>query len=335
MAHSKDTLLALFRLKVFPLLEEAGFEGNAARCVRGAGTAGVIATATVPRNAKDPAGELRVTISPVWSGPFYVHEHIRAMPTQRDAAIQKLITAVRKAIRKIGSIPPAKEAAPSLDAALRSLLTAMPRARWKPRLSPLRIQRVEEKRRQLSVVHAGRKRPSVADRTTLLTLMRELWGEPFVRGVQDPRFELSYTLEEELADYVAQLRLQSEEEAQAVFVHFWGSATGEHPNLRRLFAKRPAVGKILDEASSGGALVRRAIPYARKGRLVERVAAIHSLNTALNDAWRHRDAEGILESVRDLASELAEEEAPLLRECGWLFGPMLDWCEQRRRRASR
>ncbi len=166
----------------------------------------------------------------------------------------------------------------------------------------------------------GRKQALKADRLEVLTLAWELWGETKLteKGAAAPRFKIMC---DEFDEYVAQLALKSKTEARALYVHVEGpyDPPSKGHRLHKLFPNALFATRGLDVATSAGALVGRALPHAKKGSLVNRLAAIWVIDFALDEVIYHRDKQNIVAAIVKLIHALSSSKEPLLREAGWLL----------------
>jgi hypothetical protein len=229
-------------------------------------------------------------------------------------------------------------AARSLADALRALLEAAPRDTYEQdfvpsarsarspkriKLPPPRIQRIEAVGRTFVVRCANRRAPCRGDRTAILTLMRDLWGDELVLACHYPR-DLAH--EDETCGYIHALRRVDPKDARLVYAHiFFDQHMQNDERLAGLFPKPLFAWKSLNEAASAGALVKRALAHVTKGSVLDRVAAIRSIDIALAAAWSHRDWDAIEASLREIAQDLSRAAAPILRECGWLLARKTAW----------
>ena len=201
----------------------------------------------------------------------------------------------------------------SLTTALKWVLDEMAQE-----LAPLAITGVRRHGRAVRVTVRERKEAITGDRLALLTLVRDLWGEEAF-GFKLPRYLVQ---EQAFLEYVAQIAEGSRAEARALYVHINGADELPLPRghrLAALFPKPLFATRGLAEAASGGAMIRRALDHAKKGSLVDRLAAIHTIDLAVPDAAHHNKAREILASVEDLAMRLSQSKSPLLKEAGWLL----------------
>jgi hypothetical protein len=158
-----------------------------------------------------------------------------------------------------------------------------------------------------------------ADRLALITLVRDLWGDALTKTGRDPRY---IVMGDEFDNYVGIVADQGKNDARALYVHIEGPYELPLPKehrLHELFPKPLFATKGLNEAASAGALVKRALPHARKGTLVDRLAAIRAIDDATWSCSYHHQAEAILAEVGLLVDELARSDSPLLKEASWLL----------------
>lgn len=235
---------------------------------------------------------------------------------------------------------PQATGAPSLADALRALLEAAPRETYEPsfipyarssqkrvKLAGLPIRRVEVHGRTVQVHCRSRRAPYRGDRTAILTLMRDLWGDELVLRCHDPR---DLAQEDQTCGYIDALRRVSPGDARLVYAHiFFDEYMQTDVRLAGLFAKPLFAWKRLNEAASAGALVKRALPHAATGSVLDRVAAARAIDIALAGAWSHRDWDMMGASLGKIANDLAHDDAPILRECGWLLARKTAWANAR------
>jgi len=254
-------------------------------------------------------------------------------------ATKKATKAAMKAAKKTTRASTAPADAPSLADAVRALLEAAARETYEPsyihaknaagrrpiKLARLQVRKVAVVGRVLEVHCAGR-RPCRGDRTAVITLMRDLWGDEVLR-CHGPR---DLAQEDEACDYLHALREVSAADARIVYAQLFPDRWMQSDErLAGLFPKPIGAWKRLDEAASEGALVKRALPLAAKGVVLERVTAIQHIDVALSGAWRHRDWDGMEVGLRTLCASLARASAPVLRECGWMLEKKTTWAQAR------
>ncbi len=188
-------------------------------------------------------------------------------------------------------------------------------------------------------ITVGGRRPIDVDRAALVTLLHELGAErpnaPKTFATNENIRDLRYALHgQQLDAYLAVIAKDAPEEARALWVHLCSpyDIPEENHILGRLFPKPLALAKELNVASSAGALVARALPYAAKtaGSLVDRVAAIRIVTMMLIDIVMHRKVEELLTDAGRVATSLGEETSALLRECGWLLDAQIQRCRKAR-----
>jgi hypothetical protein len=87
-----------------------------------------------------------------------------------------------------------------------------------------------------------------------------------------------------------------------------------------LFPKPVWAAKHLNVGSTATSLIRRALPHAAKGSLVDRVAALSTIDVALSSVHDSdpRFAE-TMATLRDLTTSMANATFPILREIAWLL----------------
>jgi hypothetical protein len=203
----------------------------------------------------------------------------------------------------------------TLEEALKALLDR------KGKALRIAVTRVQRRGRTFTVHARTRKKPVVADRTMLLTLVRDLAGDRvFVRG-RDPRYLLHAV---ELLPYLELLAKVHVDEARALYVHLHSAyathfSDRTHP-MAKLFPKPVWAAKHLDVGSTATSLIRRALPHAARGSLVDRVAALSTIDNALSSAHPTdtRFAETFA-ALRELTAQMAKGKIPILREIAWLL----------------
>lgn len=207
------------------------------------------------------------------------------------------------------------KAAQGLAGALESLLVWVKRDRA---FRGLDIASVTASGRSFDVRLRGRKGGIRVDRTELVTLLRDLRGGKWSEDGRDLRYALHG---EELDAYIAELAKKSVDDARALFVHVcspYDLPEKDHA-LRHLFPKPLYATKKLDAAASGAALLKRALPHAASGDVVDRVAAAWIVQSTLSDVACDSKAKETFASLAPLVESLAKHKSPILRECGWLL----------------
>lgn len=302
------------------LVTAAGYAGTVAKSGK------TFARGQYSVHASGKGGKLRVRIVGYCDGcgrlPLDVEVDVPATPaTERPAEISKIAKRVRAILAGIDADDAAAPVAepPSLPEALQALLD-----RLATKLRQPRVTRVVASGRTFSLTLAGQKRPVTSDRSTLLTLVRDLWGpRVFKRGIA-PRWALH---EEETILYVSLLARASKEDARALYVHLYSPYRiyfDRGHRLAKLFPEPLWASKHLDRGASANHLIERALPDAERGALVERIAALSVIDDTLGRASSSdRHAAEIRLGLERLVASLARERAPLLREAGWLVDASL------------
>jgi hypothetical protein len=309
-------MIAMYGREIFPLLVESGFRGTVAtsekKLVRGRCWA----------HASGKDGALVVQIQGYFSPGSGIRtriaEKLDVPPAERGRAIADLRARVRRVLRAIDD---EQRAAPLVPA--KSLAEAL-KALFDRKGSALRVAvtRVERRGRTFALYARGRRKAVIADRTMLLTLVRALaGGRVFERG-RNPRYLLH---DIELVAYIEKLAEVDVDEARALYIHFYSAyqthlASDETRPLAKLFPKPVWAAKHLNVGSTATSLIRRALPHAAKGSLVDRVAAPSTIDVALSSVHDSdpRFAE-TMAALRDLTTSMANATFPIFREIAWLL----------------
>jgi hypothetical protein len=316
-----EKLLSMYRSQIFPLVKAAGFEGKAEKAVKRIGR-GVFEARARELTGKDEKGDLWVFIGGEFgeSSETFLSETFKARSNNPRRVIADIERKVQEALQKLANlnIDPAVVETKDIAEALRALLERTTKS-----LPGVSVERIETLGREFVVHVRGHVEPVRADRTALLSLLRPLYGdEPFTRNVGARGRELLRWDPNETLVYLECLSKIDPDEARAVFVHLFGAYAIPLPKDNRLgglFPKALFATKHLVEASSAGAMLKKAIPHALEGSLIDRVAALQMIDAAVSQVNNHRDRDELLASLKQLVTKLSNDASPLIREAGWLL----------------
>lgn len=308
--------LASYRQAIVPLLKAAGFAGTVANMRMRTGRHQLLAYASKRGDS------LQVGITGTDGRKYYSFASESFLARDSAATVTKkmraLATSLTKRVlpqvRRLAADAPAASSA-GLAGALEALLRWLKRDREFRRVD---VASVKTRGRGFEVRVRGRAKAIEVDRVELVTLMRELKGGAWPNDGRDLRFALHG---DELEAYIAELAKQSRDDARALFVHL--SSPYDLPErghlLRSLFPKPLYATTKLDVAASGAALLRRALPYVARGKVVDRVAAAWIVRANVADLVLEPKATEVFASLETVAAGLAKDRHPLLRECGCLI----------------
>jgi hypothetical protein len=303
------SLLGLYRAQVYPIVSAAGFTGTVAVSTRKVGRGQFWVRAM----SKNGGLAVRIEGSGDRGQALIPFEQVLASSGDRGKAIATLARRMRKELAGLDQyVSPVARPVRSLGDALRAWIERKQQAH-----GGVSLREIEQRGRTFVVRTA--KRELDVDRTCLITLMHELWGDhPFHRV--RPRYAAQ---DEEANVYIGHLAHASKAEARALYLHLYTPySTYAAPGspLAKLFPKPHPMSKTLNEGASASSLIARAIPYATKGTLVDRAGALAIIDNALSSMHESdRQWARVVGDLRKLAAKLERDRAPLLQEAGRLL----------------
>lgn len=304
-------IAARYKREALPILEALGFKGTVANMTLDVGRARLLAfvSRASDRIQMGVNGSGDRGAFPIANALFLESHAADDADARFDAYVDTLRTSLASQVAEL-----AKDVAPppptSLAEAAERLLQWLATDEDFPGVV---IESVAVSGRTL-IVHVQGRTELQVDRTALMSLVRALRAE----RPRDPRRHLKYALHgRELYAYLDLIAEEDLDEARALWVHL----CSPYDVSKKLFSEPLAIAKELNVAASAGALVARALPYAKGAAkdLVDRIAAINILTMTLGSLGKHRDRDALLTEARSLADSLEEETSPILRDCGWML----------------
>jgi hypothetical protein len=310
------SMLTLYKNEVFPLLQKRGFVGTVATAEK------KLERGTCWAHAKGKDGELHVRVLGYFdmgSGlSTRIEESLDIDVELRESAIAALrnrLTGVITAIDQEQAAAPVRKVMSLED----SLVALLERLRKKQGGLPIRVQ--AEGRG--FAVERGTETIRV-DRAELFTLVHYLWQDAAFTPGRDPTYAVR---EVELTTYILELAKRDQDEARALYLLIFGAymthLDAKSP-LWHLFEKPVWAAQHLNSASTGTHLIRRALPHAADGPVVDRMAAISTILVAIHSMHQNdKGYEGSMESLNNLTGLLNHSTSPYLREAAWLLNRVL------------
>jgi hypothetical protein len=308
------SLLAMYRREVHPIVTGAGYEGTVARAVK------KFARGQYSVHASGKGAKLRVRVAGSDPTGTYLPfvERFDVAPAARAATIAKIAKKMRAVLATIdkrnGGFAPARKVG-NLPDAMKALVERLSQV-----LGAVTITGVEERGRELVLRVKGRRTAVAVDRTTLWTLLHELWGKKALPRGAEPLYVLE---QDETWAYIEQLARIDRTEARAVYLHLYSphqTFGAARTPLHKLFPKPHWAAKKLNEGATASHVAKRALEFVRKGPLDDRVAALSVLRSAASaSSTGERYAKENARDIAELISELVTEPAPILHEIATLL----------------
>ncbi|MBP9206977.1 MAG: hypothetical protein KBG28_23615 [Kofleriaceae bacterium] len=310
-----------YRASIVPLLERAGFAGRWDRLEQQVGRGEFLAA--VRREARDTRVVVSLNGTVDGAGYGFLHQRYPLTTAAKARAdVRSLRGLVGVALAKLdqarATIPPPAQAPTSIAQAIAAVLGRVAAdkgpfgdGRDRVALSDVAVT----VRGRVATVTARADRRVVqarADRTALITLLRGLIGAEVMR--RDRRSWRSVMSCQELYRYVTLLAATAPDDAACVLAHVDLFDLPELDACRQVVARVERAAAPYHAATSENAMIKRALPRARRGPPLQRVAALAAIDLAISGAEPARFPE-----LPGLPKALAAVATPLLRECGWLL----------------